>query len=479
MESKETFWGRMFNKFPAELQDLVWHHAAENAGPQMLYLDVEQLQHLIPDERDPNTYGQPEPTLDDEYIDMMCDYIDKEKLDAKLLNRKRLGDATRAVRSLGRVCSAARKKISQAYPNVLGLRFRIRAYSYPRWTGFVRQGPPDGTESLVPEDYYALRINGKRDLCVLAVSEWRRQTYALRNADITVVPKCIRHLGLDLDTLFDNRNRRQEEEEFGFQGLCACLNGLPDEDEFPRPTGAETGVHPGGRGHPVVCPSEPLVPFLKALKHVETVVLVGVCDPLLALAEPALVDSKPYSRRVKVISSWEDADELAQPDTPLECTRAFDGKDSYAFIPVWPSGDEEDSPPPVLVWIRNEWRKAFPYLDYLPDIKFRIVRRETGHTVSELRTFFRRPRFPIAQFGNFWWEENINWDDDDWYYERLYHDLSDDEAEGEGEEKRFRSYSQNQETRRQRRKEMWDKEAMMRDVPCIFDLQEWDDTGLV
>lgn len=45
-EAKKEFWSRMFKRLPPELQDMVWQHAAWDAGPQMLYLDIDQVRHI-------------------------------------------------------------------------------------------------------------------------------------------------------------------------------------------------------------------------------------------------------------------------------------------------------------------------------------------------------------------------------------------------------------------------------------------------
>lgn len=296
-----------------------------------------------------------EVSLADECLDGVSDYVDKEKMDAKLLSRKHLSDATRLVRSLGRVCRAARRSICRAYPD-------------SRWAPI----PNQETNTLQgcrptrsPGNYYTLRINGKRDLCVLAVSDWERQAYALRNPGMSVVPKCIRHLDIDLDTLFDDRGRREEDSWWGFLDSCACpSDGLPDGHSFPL--APRNRITPGA--HMAFLPRRvsmgAFLAILKTLDGIETVVLVSVCDPLLALAEPALIDGEPYSRRVRKVHSWEEADDLAEGDTTQQCIRPYDGRDGYAFVPLWPVEEEEELVPPVLNWIWERWRESFPYMDH-------------------------------------------------------------------------------------------------------------------
>lgn len=287
----------------------------------------------------------------------------------------------------------------------------------------IRHGPPDGSESKVPGDYYTLRLDGGRDLCVLPLSHWKRQTYALRNPDAvlsSLVPSCIRYLGLDLETLFNDQLRRKLDPWFGILESCGCGFDYYVEYSFPDPIELydkkvyEDEYIPPYCQLAVVCPREPWVPFLKGLKHVKTVVLVGVCDRLLALSGPVTVDGVPFSRRVRGISSWKEADDTGAPDTPEKCTRAFDGTDSYAFIPLRPEGDEEEAPPLALDGISAWWRSFFLYEDYLPELKFRVVSREKTFTSSGFVAFFQRtPRYPV-----------------EWAHGGLeHHYLSDDEKE--------------------------------------------------
>lgn len=276
---KEKFWNRMFVRLPAEIQSMVWHHAAEDAGPQMLYLDVELLRSMR---------GRHEQMPDPSCPHGPNDYIHLGKLSAKLFNRKRLSDATRPVRSLGRVCREARKRVCRAYPDALGLRFRTTNTRGTR--SILCHGSADGPKTIATGDYYTLRINGQRDICVLALSDWGRQTYALRKPKTllsSLVPKCIRHLGIDLDTLYNTRMERVARWRWRGRAPCGCSLNIPGtEERFPPP---HPDPHiPDDCG--IMCRWEPLVPFLKSI---ETVVLVGVSNPTLALPDPMPADGVP------------------------------------------------------------------------------------------------------------------------------------------------------------------------------------------
>ena len=436
LEPREESSNRMFAKLPAEIQDLVWYHAAEEAGPQMLYLDVEQFRgcrrlswHLMD-----HTRGDG-PRVD-EYSP-----VDQNWLDAKMFSRRRLSEATRPVRSLGQVCREARKWVCRCYPDVLGLRFRTTNERKTRRV--VRHGPADGSENGVTLDHYTMRINGKRDLCVLALSDWVRQTYALRNPDTilsSLVPRCIRHMGLVLDTLFNNRIQRMR--RWG-RPPCPCPgNMLRDEERFPLPH-----PNPGNQNCVRVCRWEPFVPFLKAQKGLETVVLVGVSNPLLATSELSRADGAPPSRRIDGITSWEDADDSRERDTSRQCTRAFDGNDSYAFIPVHGT---DDSLYPVLRWIQDMWRREFPYEPFLPGIKFRAVRREKTVSLDELNALFSQPRHPISLFGCVDYTGNI-------------YDISDDETDGKVLRERCQSGKKGT---------LPEHDTRSTDDPCVFELEE-------
>lgn len=343
-----------------------------------------------------------------------------EQVASKYFNRKRLTASTWPARWLGSICSRSRYHVVQHLPDVVGLTFRTRR--------------PDGTKNDAIGDY-RLRFNGAKDLCVIAAAQWERQIHVLRNPDpIISTLHSLRNIGLDLETLVDDRVRRLH------KGQSACLC---DDPEIPAEVTWLLGDVAGTLradmqnhlGWPSPCTFgfqlDPFMSFISELPNIESLVFTATTQPLDAFTLREWEQDMTTRQRFKWSHDRALRSLFLQPNEvygTLEKTREpsdnvpyepiSDGQRAYVMFEMYRT-QPEDILPRSLRLINAHYNEYFPYVEIATKIRFRVMRPFEGPGNFDFNKWRRWYRYEIDHDGNVangasqprypWWARDQVW----------------------------------------------------------------------
>ena len=343
-----------------------------------------------------------------------------EKVSSKYFNRRRLSVSTWPARWLGSICSRSRYHVIRHLPDVVGLTFRTRC--------------PNGTKNEAKGNYL-LRLNGTKDLCVIAASQWERQIHFLRNpGPIISTLHSLRNIGIDLETLVDDRVRRRH------SGPSTCLC---DDPEIPAdvdwPLGgvastlrADLEDHVGWPSPCTFgCQLDPFMSFVTELPNIESLVFTATSQPLDAYTLQEWEQDMTTRQRFK----WSQAkllrDIFLQPNEvygSLERTREpddnvpyepiSDGQQAYVMYEMY-RNQPEDILPQGFRFINAHYNEYFPYAEIATKIRFRAMRPFDAGRDFDFNRWRRFYRYEIDHDGNVaegapqpkysWWARQQVW----------------------------------------------------------------------
>lgn len=324
-----------------------------------------------------------------------------EKVAHKFFNRRRLSVSTWPARWLGSICARSREHVVRHLPDVVGLTFRTRR--------------PDGTKNEA-KGSYLLRLNGEKDLCVIAAAQWERQIHFLRNPDpIISTLHSLRNIGLDLETLVDDRVRRLHHRH------SACLCDDPDiPAEVDWLLGDIAGTlradlqHHLGWPSPCTfgCQQDPFMSFINELPNIESLVFTATTQPLDAYTLQEWQQDITTRQRFKWSQAKALRDLFLQPNEvygSLERTREpndnvpyqpiSDGQQAYVMFEMY-RNQPSDILPQGFRFINAHYNEYFPYPEIATKIRFRVMRPFDAGGDFDFNKWRRFYRYEIGHDGN-------------------------------------------------------------------------------